>query len=233
MPSLLGTYVAANYGRMTSLDTYGGLTYNNFGTRNLAFLKISANNSGPSTTVLDFTAAAGPDTDASNISGFANQISTFDPAVNQTSATKAYLDSNSYFAVAVRTLQQFAEVYMVGTPYSTGSGSSLTSGFIVAVAIDTASDSGASYTVGSKTAPTASNTEVIAYPTLGTASATGTTNSFGNLQYQLAIATATQATASSANGPATVTAQPAAITVTQIFPYGTGLVAVGGSASAT
>jgi len=231
MPSLLGTYVAANYGRMTSIDTYGGLTYNNFGTRNLAFLKISAVNTS-STTVLDFTAAAGPDTDASNISGYAQQISTFDPAVNQTNATKSYLDSNSYFAVAVRTLQQFAEVYMVGTPYSTGSGSSLTSGFIVAVALDTASDSGTGYTVGSKTAPSASNTEVLAYPTLGTASATGTTNSFGNLQYQLAIATATTATASSANGPATVTAQPAAITVTQIFPYGTSLVAVGGSATA-
>jgi len=231
MPSLLGTYVAANYGRMTSIDTYGGLTYNNFGTRNLAFLKISAVNTS-STTVLDFTAAAGPDTDASNISGYANQISTFDPAVNQTSAVKSYLDSNSYFAVAVRTLQQFAEVYMVGTPYSTGSGTGLTSGFIVAVALDTASDSGTGYTVGSKTAPSASNTEVLAYPTLGTAAATGTTNSFGNLQYQLAIATATQATASSANGPATVTSQPAAITVTQVFPYGTGLVAVGSSATA-
>ena len=231
MPSLLGTYVAANYGRMSSLDTYGGLTYNNFGTRNLAFLKISAVNTS-ATTVLDFTAAAGPDTDASNISGFAIPISTFDPAVSQTNAVKSYLDSNSYFAVAVRTLQQFAEVYMVGTPFSTGSGSALTSGFIVAVALDTASDSGIGYTVGSKTAPTASNTEVLAYPTLGTASATGTTNSFGNLQYQLAIATATTAQANSANGTASVTAQPAAITVTQVFPYGTGLVAVGGSATA-
>jgi len=232
MPSLLGTYVAANYGRMTSIDTYGGLTYNNFGTRNLAFLKITVVNTS-STTILDFTAAAGPDTDASNISGYANQISTFDPAVSQTSATKSYLDSNSYFSVAVRTIQQFAEVYMVGTPYTSGSGTSTVSAFLVAVAIDTASDSGTGYTVGSKTAPSASNTEVIAYPTLGTASATGTTNSFGNLQYQLAIATATTATANSAAGVASVTAQPAAITVTQVFPIGNGLVAVGGSAAAS
>ena len=135
MPSLLGTYVAANYGRMTSQDTYGGLTYNNFGTRNLAFLKIISTGGTPA---VDFTAATGPDTDASNISGYAQQISSFNPATSgsaQTATTIAWADSNSYFSVAVRTIQQFAEVYMVGLPYTTASTST---GFVVAVSLDTA-----------------------------------------------------------------------------------------------
>jgi hypothetical protein len=193
---------------MTSIDTYGGLTYNNFGTRNLAFLKISA-----AGTSFDLTTATGPDTDASNVSSINNQISIFDPAISQTAATKAYLDSNSYFSVAVRTIQQFAEVYMVGTPYY----SSNNSGFIVAVAIDTAN---------SAATGTAQNTEVFntAYPTLYT---------FAGLAAQIKNALNTSATANSANGPATVGSTVTGVTISQIFPYGTGFVAVGGGASAT
>jgi len=208
MPSLLGTYVAANYGRMTSQDTYGGLTYNNFGTRNLAFLKIISTGGTPA---VDFTAATGPDTDASNISGYAQQISSFNPAINQTSTTLAYLDSNSYFSVAVRTIQQFGEVYMVGTPYT----SSTISAFIVAVALDTMNSA-----VGSGAS---ANTEVFstAYPTLAT---------FGALTAQLANAITTLAPANSAAGKDTTGTAPS-VSVTQIFPYGSAFTAPGGGGS--
>jgi len=202
MPSLLGTYVAANYGRMTSLDTYGGITYNNFGTRNLAFLKVVV------TGTVNLSAATGPDTDASNISGYANQVSSFNPAINQTATTIAYADSNSYFSVAVRTIQQFAEVYMVGTPYYNGS---TASSFIVAISLDTANSAAAS-----------SNTEVFgtAYPTLLT---------FGAVAAQLVNAMNTSAVANSGAGADTVGSAVSAVTITQIFPYGNSFVAPGGS----
>jgi len=178
MPSLLGTYVAANYGRMTSQDTYGGVTFSNFGTRNLAFIKIVA--SGSPTNALDFTAAAGPDTDASAVSGYAQPL------------TYNWQDSNSYFSVAIRVIQQFAEVYFVGTPTSTA--------FVVAVAIDTANSAAAN-----------SNLQVGTYPTLST---------FGALAAQLATALGTTATASSAAGAATVEATKPTITITQLTASG-------------
>ena len=138
MPSLLGTYVAANYGRMTSQDTYGGTTYSNFGTRNLAFIKVVLSGGTPP----DFTAGTGP-------SGVYTVLN------NST-------DGNDYFSVAVRTIQQYGEVYFVGTPTAQA--------FVVAVAIDTMNS-----------AATSSNTEVFntAYPTLGT---------FGGLAAQLLTA---------------------------------------------
>jgi len=158
MPSLLGTYVAANYGRMTSQDTYGGTTYSNFGTRNLAFIKVVLSGGTPP----DFTAGTGP-------TGVYTVLS------NST-------DGNDYFAVAVRTIQQYGEVYFVGTPTAQA--------FVVAVAIDTMNS-----------AATSSNTEVFntAYPTLGT---------FGGLAAQLltalgswgsGVVTITQLTASGAS----------------------------------
>ena len=158
MPSLLGTYVAANYGRMTSQDTYGGTTYSNFGTRNLAFLKVVLSGGTPP----DFTAGTGP-------SGVYTVLN------NST-------DGNDYFSVAVRTIQQYGEVYFVGTPTAQA--------FVVAVAIDTMNS-----------AATSSNTEVFntAYPTLGT---------FGGLAAQLltalgswgsGVVTITQLTASGAS----------------------------------
>lgn len=158
MPSLLGTYVAANYGRMTSQDTYGGTTYSNFGTRNLAFIKVVLSGGTPP----DFTAGTGP-----------TGVYT---VLNNTT------DGNDYFSVAVRTIQQYGEVYFVGTPTAQA--------FVVAVAIDTMNS-----------AATSSNTEVFntAYPTLGT---------FGGLAAQLLTAlgswgsgavTITQLTASGAS----------------------------------
>ena len=138
MPSLLGTYVAANYGRMTSQDTYGGTTYSNFGTRNLAFIKVVLSGGTPP----DFTAGTGP-------SGVYTVLN------NST-------DGNDYFSVAVRTIQQYGEVYFVGAPTAQA--------FVVAVAIDTMNS-----------AATSSNVEVFntAYPTLGT---------FGGLAAQLLTA---------------------------------------------
>ena len=158
MPSLLGTYVAANYGRMTSQDTYGGTTYSNFGTRNLAFIKVVLSGGTPP----DFTAGTGP-------------TGVYTVLNNST-------DGNDYFSVAVRTIQQYGEVYFVGTPTAQA--------FVVAVAIDTMNS-----------AATSSNTEVFntAYPTLGT---------FGGLAAQLltalgswgsGVVTITQLTASGAS----------------------------------
>ena len=158
MPSLLGTYVAANYGRMTSQDTYGGTTYSNFGTRNLAFIKVVISGGTPP----DFTAGTGP-------------TGVYTVLNNST-------DGNDYFSVAVRTIQQYGEVYFVGAPTAQA--------FVVAVAIDTMNS-----------AATNSNTEVFntAYPTLGT---------FGGLAAQLltalgswgsGVVTITQLTASGAS----------------------------------
>ena len=158
MPSLLGTYVAANYGRMTSQDTYGGTTYSNFGTRNLAFIKVVLSGGTPP----DFTAGTGP-------SGVYTVLN------NST-------DGNDYFSVAVRTIQQYGEVYFVGAPTAQA--------FVVAVAIDTMNS-----------AATSSNVEVFntSYPTLGT---------FGGLAAQLltalgswgsGVVTITQLTASGAS----------------------------------
>ena len=158
MPSLLGTYVAANYGRMTSQDTYGGTTYSNFGTRNLAFIKVVLSGGTPP----DFTAGTGP-------------TGVYTVLNNST-------DGNDYFSVAVRTIQQYGEVYFVGAPTAQA--------FVVAVAIDTMNS-----------AATSSNVEVFntAYPTLGT---------FGGLAAQLltalgswgsGVVTITQLTASGAS----------------------------------
>jgi hypothetical protein len=177
MPSLLGTYVAANYGRMSSIDTYGGVTFSNFGTRNLAFIKVVSSGS-PSPSV-DFTAAAGTDTDASAISGF------------QVPLTYNWQDSNSAFSVAVRTIQQFGEIYFVGTPVALS--------FTVAVAIDTMNSAAAS-----------SNVQVQSYPTLST---------FGALAAQVATAATTRSPANSAAGAATPGTTPT-ITITQLTASG-------------
>ena len=182
MPSLLGTYVAANYGRMTSQYTYGGVTFSNFGTRNLAFIKIVA--SGSPNPAVDFTAAQGTDTDASNITGYTQPL------------TYAWQDSNSAFSVAVRTIQQYGEIYFVGTP--------VTASFTVAVAIDTMNSAAAN-----------SNVEVFntSYPTLGT---------FGGLAAQVAQAITTRAVANSAAGAATPGTVPT-ITITQLTASGSSI----------
>ena len=89
MPSLLGTTVAANYGRMTDQQTYAtGTIYSNFGTRQLRFVKAVVSG------------------------GSNNDLRYADGATNTTS----YKDALSLFSKAVRALQTGAEIYFVGTP---------------------------------------------------------------------------------------------------------------------
>lgn len=58
MPSLLGTTVAANYGKMTAQQTYGvGQAFTNFATRQLRLIKIVATASD-GTTAVNFTDAS-------------------------------------------------------------------------------------------------------------------------------------------------------------------------------
>ena len=92
MPSLLGTTVAANYGRMTAQQTYGsGNIYSNFGTRQLRFVKVAI-------------------TSATNA----------DLSKGADGQTGTYTESLSMFATAIRGIQQFAEIYFVGVPTSAG-----------------------------------------------------------------------------------------------------------------
>lgn len=91
MPSLYGTTVAANYGRMTAQQTYGvGEVYTNFGTRQLQVIKVA-------------------------VAGGTNDMSK-----GADGATGSYQDSNSLFSLSVRALQQFAEVYAVYPPVAGG-----------------------------------------------------------------------------------------------------------------
>jgi hypothetical protein len=108
MPSLYGTTVTANYGKMTAQQTYGtDNNFSNFGTRNLRFLKVTATTDG--STAIDFSA-----TTVSTLSGFTD------------------------FGAAVRTLQTIGEIYLVGPGGSAGflvavSGDTLADGTSVSV----------------------------------------------------------------------------------------------------
>ena len=55
----------------------------------------------------------------------------------QTGSSGAYTDANSYFSTAVRTIQQYAEIYAVGRPATSGGLS-----FTVVVADDTQNSAG-------------------------------------------------------------------------------------------
>ena len=97
MPSLFGASysggvdVGANYGKMTSQQTYGiGEKYTNFGTRQLQVIKVA-------------------------IAGGTN-----DMTKGADGATGSYQDSLSLFSKAVRALQTYAEVYAVYTPVAGG-----------------------------------------------------------------------------------------------------------------
>jgi hypothetical protein len=91
MPSLIGTTVATNYGRMVSTENYSESAgvrtytgpYTQFGTRELKFLKVTAVESDGST--------------ATNFS-------------------TTYTAANSDYALAVRAIQGYAEVLAVGIP---------------------------------------------------------------------------------------------------------------------
>jgi len=90
MPSLLGTAVTVNYGRMTPQDSYGtGPAFSNFGTRSLRLLKVVT-------------------------TGGTNNLT-----LGADGATGLFTDQNSVFSRCVRALQTMAEVYVVGVPDST------------------------------------------------------------------------------------------------------------------
>ena len=84
MPSLIGDYVAANYGRMTNQQTYGiGQAFTNFATRQLRLIKVTATGSNGSTAV-DFTdASATANSDFSKavraVQGYAEVYAIFTP----------------------------------------------------------------------------------------------------------------------------------------------------------
>ena len=93
MPSLLNTTVAANYGLMSTQDTYGtGQAFINFGTRNLRLIKVVLSG------------------------GSLNDLRYQD---GTTSVATGYTQANSLFGQTVRALQTMAEVYYVGQPDGT------------------------------------------------------------------------------------------------------------------
>jgi len=100
MPSLYGTTVANNYGKMSALQTYGvGENYTNFGTRQITLIKVA-------------------------VSGGIN-----DMTKGSNGSTGSYTDALSLFAVAIRSLQQYMEIYAVYPPVA--------GGFMALVAFDT------------------------------------------------------------------------------------------------
>jgi hypothetical protein len=118
MPSLFqtvnGVSVAANYGRLVPQQTYGvGESLTNFGTRQLVLIKVL-------------------------IGGTAADMRYQDGATS----TLSFNLTNSCFAVAVRTLQSFGEIYAVYSPVATG--------FVAIMALDTlnSSESGTGVTTG-------------------------------------------------------------------------------------
>jgi hypothetical protein len=117
MPSLLDTTVATNYGRMVSTENYtesaGVRTYTGPYTQfGTRQLKF-----------LKVTAVTGETGSTS--------------AVN---FSTSYTNKNSTFSLAVRSIQNFAEVYAVGTPDGTG--------FIAVIAADTANGADSGNTQG-------------------------------------------------------------------------------------
>lgn len=141
MPSLLTTDVAANYGRMVPQQTYGvGEGQTNFGTRQLALIKVL-------------------------IGGTAADMRFQDGATS----TLSFNLTNSVFAVAVRTLQSFGEVYAVYSPVATG--------FIALVALDTANSSESANGVNGQIAMTFGLAEAAVAAAVDAAKASGTKDS--------------------------------------------------------
>jgi len=118
MPSLLGTAVAANYGRMVAQDTYAtGADFSSFGTRPMRLLKVVASG----TTNASFILQDGSTADASLTSALG-----FVPSL------AGWKQPNSLFSRLVRVIQTFGEIYVVGQPDATN--------FLVLVSADTVND---------------------------------------------------------------------------------------------
>jgi hypothetical protein len=123
MPSLLSTTVAANYGRMIPQQTYGvGEGQTNFGTRQLVLVKVLRSAGTNSSFIL----VDGSTADVGGVLGWTLK--------------------NSIYSAAVRTLQQFGEIYAVYTPVATG--------FMILMALDTLNSSESANGVGGQIATT-------------------------------------------------------------------------------
>jgi hypothetical protein len=107
MPSLLGTSVTANYGRMLpqqSNNVPGTDEFSNFGTRQLKIITVTLSSVTNGSLIL----ADGVTADAS-----------LTAAQGYVPSLAGYKQRNSLFASCVRTLQSFAEVYFVSKPSAT------------------------------------------------------------------------------------------------------------------
>lgn len=105
MADLIGTEVAKNYQKVSPSSM--------FGTRDLAFLKITADNVG--TSKVDFRR---------------QKYAILTDTTGELQGS--FLDADSYFSRAIRALQGFAEVFFIGEPDETE--------FLVAVSSDTVND---------------------------------------------------------------------------------------------
>ena len=153
MPSLLGTQVTANYGRMLPQDTYGtGAEFSNFGTRPMRLLKITATSVTNGSFVLQDGSTADASLSASQ--GFVPSL-------------VGWKQPNSLFSRLVRTVQTFGEIYMVGAPDATN--------FQVLVSADTVNDAASGNTAS--TAYTLLEAALAAEVAATNVAATGLTNS--------------------------------------------------------
>jgi hypothetical protein len=141
MPSLLSSTVAANYGRMLPQQSYGvGENQTNFGTRQLVLVKVL-------------------------IGGTAADVRYQDGATSSLSFNL----TNSIYAVSVRTLQQFGEIYAVYEPVATG--------FIAVMALDTLNSSESANGVGGQIATTYGIAETAVAAAVNAAKASATKDS--------------------------------------------------------
>jgi hypothetical protein len=206
MPSLIGTYIAANYQTTVA-------PYSNFGTRKLSFIKVVLGGGGASTAQTpDLTSSIDPVTGQSD-SYYApgsgnNTAAGTSPTSNFYG--NAWEAPNSALSILVRTVQQWGELYYVSYPVTSGSLTSTgTSSVILGVAYDTFNDANAS-----------SNTEIIT--TTGTAGQIDVTNpglSGSNVFVALAnqLKTALSASATGYTGTSSTWSVSGTVTISEVF----------------
>ena len=150
MPSLLGTAVAANYGRMVAQDTYAtGADFSSFGTRPMRLLKVVASGTNCSFILQDGSTA---DASLTSALGFVPSLA-------------GWKQPNSLFSRLVRVIQTFGEIYVVGQPDATN--------FLVLVSADTINDADSTNSNKPSTTYTLLET-VLAAEVAGTQKADGT-----------------------------------------------------------
>jgi hypothetical protein len=105
MPSLLGTTVAANYGRMVPQDTYAqGADFSGFGTRPMKLLNITLSSGANNSMIL--TDGQTADASVSSSLGYVPSV-------------VGWKQPNSLFSRIIRVVQTFGEIYVVGQPNAT------------------------------------------------------------------------------------------------------------------